>query len=179
MKNRISMALKDPTLQQGFEIICKENAELKADNDARKYAMAMSEKVEKQLREENKDLADCNSRLLSQAAAATKRVIQQEKVNEELEVLRCCENCKNVNLQLHWRESEEIDKMRQFVCGTCGNRKHWEYLGKTVGITETQQLTKAKELLTKWVELFKPKVGNIPPTPIQVDTEQFLKEIEK
>lgn len=32
LKNRISMALKDPILQQGFEIICKENAELKADN---------------------------------------------------------------------------------------------------------------------------------------------------
>jgi hypothetical protein len=30
MKNRISMALKDPILQQGFEIICKENAELEA-----------------------------------------------------------------------------------------------------------------------------------------------------
>ena len=29
----------------------KENAELKADNDARRFAMAMSEKVEKQLRE--------------------------------------------------------------------------------------------------------------------------------
>lgn len=29
MKNRISMALKDSVLQQGFEIICKENAELK------------------------------------------------------------------------------------------------------------------------------------------------------
>ena len=29
MKDRISMALKDPVLQQGFEIICKENAELK------------------------------------------------------------------------------------------------------------------------------------------------------
>ena len=26
----ISMALKDPILQQGFEIICKENAELKS-----------------------------------------------------------------------------------------------------------------------------------------------------
>ena len=37
-----------------------------------------------------------------------------------------------------------------------------------------KQLTKAKELLTKWVELFKPKVGNIPPTPIQIETEQFL-----
>ena len=43
----------------------------------------------------------------------------------------------------------------------------------------SDQLTKAKELLMKWVELFKPKGGNIPPTPIQVDTEQFLKEIEK
>jgi hypothetical protein len=39
LKNRISMALKAPILQQGFEIICKnlaelekENAELKADN---------------------------------------------------------------------------------------------------------------------------------------------------
>lgn len=29
IKNRISMALKDPVLQQGFEIICKENTELK------------------------------------------------------------------------------------------------------------------------------------------------------
>ena len=45
--------------------------------------------------------------------------------------------------------------------------------------THNDQLTKAKELLKQWVELFKPKGGNIPPTPIQVDTEQFLKEIEK
>ena len=29
LKDRISMALKDPILQQGFECICKENAELK------------------------------------------------------------------------------------------------------------------------------------------------------
>ena len=29
MKDRISMALQDPILQQGFEIICKENTELK------------------------------------------------------------------------------------------------------------------------------------------------------
>ena len=31
MKNRISLALKDPILQQGFEIICKENAELEKE----------------------------------------------------------------------------------------------------------------------------------------------------
>ena len=36
--------------------LVKENTELKADNDARKFAMAMSENVEKQLREENAEL---------------------------------------------------------------------------------------------------------------------------
>ena len=46
-------------------------------------------------------------------------------------------------------------------------------------VSKNQQLTKAKELLTKWVELFKPKGGNIPPTPIQVETEQFIREVEK
>ena len=30
MKDRISLALKDPILQQGFEVICKENTELEA-----------------------------------------------------------------------------------------------------------------------------------------------------
>lgn len=32
MKNRISMALKDPILQQGFEIICKNLDELEKEN---------------------------------------------------------------------------------------------------------------------------------------------------
>jgi len=41
MKNRISLALKDPILQHGFEIICKENAEL-----------------ERKLEQTEKDLAD-------------------------------------------------------------------------------------------------------------------------
>ena len=37
-----------------------------------------------------------------------------------------------------------------------------------------ERLTKAKELLTKWVELFSPKGDYLPPTPIQVETEQFI-----
>lgn len=32
IKNRISMALKSPVLQQGFEIICRENDELEQEN---------------------------------------------------------------------------------------------------------------------------------------------------
>ena len=46
-------------------------------------------------------------------------------------------------------------------------------------VSKNQQLAKAKELLTKWVELFKPKGGNIPPTPIQVETEQFISDISE
>ena len=94
MKDRISLALKDPILQQGFEIICKENAELKEiiDND--------------------------------------------------------------------------VDK------------KIYVQLAKKAELADVQkgQLTEAKELLAKWVELFKPKLEGFPKTPIQVDTEAFLKE---
>lgn len=47
LKNRISLALKDPVLQQGFEIICKENTELEKENA--------------ELKEQCLILADCNT----------------------------------------------------------------------------------------------------------------------
>ena len=61
-------------LDNQIEKFKKENAELKADNDARRFAMAMSEKVERQLRNERntflaqneqyeKDLIDFNEKL--------------------------------------------------------------------------------------------------------------------
>ena len=57
MKNRISLALKDPILQQGFEIICKENVKLleklknqKADYETYyKSCYNAQKKAEKQL----------------------------------------------------------------------------------------------------------------------------------
>ena len=109
---------------------------------------------------------------------AQKYIARLEKENAELKVLRCCENCKNVNLQLHWRESEEIDKRRQLVCGTCGNRKHWEYLGKTVGITETQQLSKAKDLIEDMYDKI-PSSHSDYYKDVMERARQFLKEIEK
>lgn len=45
--------------------------------------------------------------------------------------------------------------------------------------TLADQLTKAKELLAKWVELYKPKLEGYPITPIQEQTEQFISEVEK
>lgn len=63
MKDKISFALKDPILQQGFKIICKENAELKEkvsyleDNlrVARKDRENLQLKVGKGLKEFAKD----------------------------------------------------------------------------------------------------------------------------
>ena len=52
-KENARLTTNEKSLLAERKIIVKENAELKADNDARKFAMAMSEKVEKQLREEN------------------------------------------------------------------------------------------------------------------------------
>lgn len=121
---------KNAKLYKGLEVIQrptyadleKEIAELKADNDARKFAMAMSEKVEKQLREE---IAELRTRL------------------EALEG------------QTPWKDIKDKS----------------ELIGK---------LTKAKELLAKWVELYKPKLEGYPITPIQEQTEQFLNsEVEK
>ena len=116
MKDKISMALKDPILQMGFEVICsklsrleKENAELDCQMNRNKF---------------------CYS-----CANATDRCFRNE--------IGC----------------------------PCEKYKSYKDLNK--------QLAKAKELLTKWVELFKPKGGNIPPTPIQIETEQFIREVEK
>ena len=45
MKDKISMALKDPILQQGFEIICKNLAELEKENAELKEKLEISEKL--------------------------------------------------------------------------------------------------------------------------------------
>ena len=85
-----------------------------------------------------------------------------EKETEEYATRLCCTDCKAI------------------ICAE--KCECWTFAKKGVefGYNKCDEnLTKAKELLTKWVELFKPKGGNIPPTPIQVETEQFISEIEK
>ena len=65
----------------------KENAELKADNDARKFAMTMSEKVEKQLREENAELKwerDTKTELAEHLGKANNKVADLEETINKL-----------------------------------------------------------------------------------------------
>ena len=87
-------------------------------------------------------------------------------------------------------EKEAESYATRECCMTCNNINHfckekcecWTFAKKGAEfgyIKGNEQLTKAKKLLTRWVELFKPKGGNIPPTPIQVETEQFISEVEE
>ena len=123
MKGKISMALKDPVLQQGFEVICSKLSRLEKEN---------------------------------------------AELEAKISVLLFCRNCpENKGGLLCEKEYE----------GRCLSQKIM-YI-KELKAEMKEQLAKVKELLTKWVELFKPKGGNIPPTPIQVETEQFLRELEE
>ena len=85
-----------------------------------------------------------------------------------------CETYENKIADLE-KENAELKEQCSILadCNTCTSTC------KTENIEMKKQLTKAKNLLAKWVELFKPKGGNIPPTPIQVETEQFIKDLEK
>ena len=82
----------------------KENAELKEDNDARKFAMAMSEKVEKQLREENAELIG--------KVAFLENDLNNAKA--QIEKKKSCVNCRYC-----------IDEKCPWQPKGCG-MKHWE-----------------------------------------------------
>jgi septal ring factor EnvC (AmiA/AmiB activator) len=60
MKNRISMALKDPILQQGFEIICKNLAELEKSIQKKKFII---DQLNVQLAEFEKENAELKNQL--------------------------------------------------------------------------------------------------------------------
>ncbi len=70
LKNKISMALKDPILQQGFEIICKNLAELEKElklwtdtKDARETIYFQQKQKIADLEEENAELKEENRQL--------------------------------------------------------------------------------------------------------------------
>ena len=92
---------------------------------------------------------------------------------------RCFENeigCPCEKYKSYKDENAELKEQNLILadCSTCHSTC------KNENVEIKKQFTKARELLTKWVELFNPK-GNssIPPTPIQVETEQFLREVEE
>ena len=106
----------------------KENAELKADNDARKFAMAMSEKVEKQLREENAELK-----------VKIGLSIDCEKAQKDGELClgyggdedEPCERCKNcIKCECGYYQLGETEKDEQLTKAKVALRNVIDYLGQ-------------------------------------------------
>ena len=143
----------------------------------------MNEELDKRIREiANKYVSECWGSYLDLsevdlisagigvALEATKeleeKLEQAEKENAELQQKWLNESYEKAKLVEKWKHNGEniIQECKDIE----GAKTYYEH-----------QLTKAKNLLAKWVELFKPKGGNMPPTPIQVVTEQFLKDLEK
>jgi hypothetical protein len=137
------------------EALEKENAELKADNDARKFAMAMSEKVEKQLREENEELKTkvCLS-------------IDCEKAHKDGELC----------LGYGGDEDEPCERCKNCIKCECG----YYQLGET---EKDEQLTKAKEIIRSLYFIIQGRIdykGNIPLEDEMYRANQFLNsEVEK
>ena len=95
MKNRISLALKDPILQQGFEIICKENAELK---------------------EQCSILADCNT---CTSTCKTENIEMKKQLTNAKEIIKMLHSdcysiaeCEDTNIGL-WEN--DLAKAEQFL----------------------------------------------------------------
>lgn len=100
---------------------------------------------------------------LAAAESREKRIEQLEKENAELkEKLEDTEKARD-----YWKNSS-FDWQHK-----CTSRKPFK-----AAVKAQKQLSKAKALLAKWVDLYKPKLEDFPKPPIQVDTEQFLKETE-
>lgn len=137
-------------LQAEVSRLTIKNAELKADNDARKFAMAMSEKVEKQLREENTKLKD---------------VIEGYK-----KIAKWCDNCDKIaELKLEnqkWKDEwqEQVQKATD------------EGYARTL---QTMQLTKAKQFIRDFLSFAVDYICPIDKNySLIAEAEQFLKDSE-
>lgn len=105
----------------------------------------------------------CREAYLAAAKPREKQIKLLEQENEELrEKLEGVERARD-----YWKGSS-FDWRHK-----CTSRKPFK-----AAVKAQKQLSKAKALLAKWVELYKPKLEDFPKPPIQVDTEQFLKETE-
>lgn len=95
LKNRISFALKDATLQQGFEIICKRIAELEKENEDLKKQIDCYKAFEShydEIEEDAKAIAKENEDLKNQIKGFENNFDYQNKIidkyKEDLKKLR-------------------------------------------------------------------------------------------
>lgn len=103
MKNRISMALKDPTLQQGFEIICKHLANLEKQN----------KELQKEIEYLKKNKTNLENKYINTAYQLEGRELVINELTQQIEKMRCCGNCIG-------------QSFRMLYCPKCTNKSEWK-----------------------------------------------------
>ena len=166
------------TLQEQYEKQKEINKELVDENEALKFAARMSEKTEKQLRKEN---AELKKRLVSARAEFQRQYKENEELKHNKKTVAHLADCLEEKMK---ERIEELEQENAELKAEIENDRDLPTVAYMQGAEkqkkkDEKQLTKAKALLAKWVELYNPKSKTVLPTPIQIDTEQFLKEIEK
>lgn len=133
MKNRISLALKDPILQQGFEIICKELEQEKKLNEEIKVRFVKCNTCTPDMKEKclmfNENLCEgerCEE-LIDLMALVNKSDLQKEndQLKDQIEEMKCCGNCSH----RHYWGNElgcNLDLDKQFECDN-NKKKYWEF----------------------------------------------------
>jgi len=115
----ISMALKDPTLQQGFEIICKENATLEKENAKLKELLeaCKQERIEalyrnEQYIKENAELKKRVDNLYNSDCWASEHLT---KAKDHIKKLLDCLKQDTNDPQTNYYVCQYMDKAEQFL----------------------------------------------------------------
>lgn len=135
----------------------------------------LGEKYEKQ-KEINKELVDCNARLLTQAVAATKRVVALEKENERLKSV--CNDLTNTHRNIG-EENKRLEKENAELKDyrLCTLKTQQTEMSKYALNLEHKlewydsQLTKAKEIIRQFLNDY-PVITK----EVLDKLEQFIKE---
>lgn len=158
MKNRISMALKDPTLQQGFEIICKE--------------LEAEKKLNVEIKARFVKCNTCTDEMKSKCLMFSESLCQGERCEELVDLMGLISKSE--------LEKENAELKEQ-------NIKDCENFNKTMKETKEQwnkehyQLTKAKEIMRELIHeisVFYIATDRTIISPTVKEAEQFLKDSE-
>lgn len=203
MKNRISMALKDPILQQGFEIICKEIVELEqkleqTEKDLTDYQFNYP--TIKELEKENKHLKE-EMEIMTNFCGACKKKHEEEN-NKLLDIING-QDVKIADLEKQVKYYEQqLSAMEKGVCDVCKvkdadyyekqiadlekklkesehNKKTVVHLSDCVSDIQDKQIEQAKEIIKNLLILKDDHFGNTKMewrVEVTEQAEQFLKE---
>lgn len=178
MKNRISMALKDPILQQGFEIICKNVADLERENRTLKSLLYCTKRSCNNCGKVNcenfqRQRIDCCGLWVSYKDYITEleKKIADIKANCDLAI-----EGRDVKIKELEQENTELKEKNKSYEGIIDNSSTTLMRER---LESYKQLTKATELINLFIQ-WNYGCCDIPDyKDIVKQAEQFLKEIEK